>query len=103
MAKTDGKKGKGRDKGPPKKKETVIKKKVKVVKERIREKWTMEHKMFVCRLKKEGKEQKEIKTLFKERFGVVPIHSTLATWYNDKNMAKYQFQSLTKVGPWVVS
>ena len=103
MGKTNAKKGKGPDKGPPKKKDTVIKKKVKVVKERIREKWTMEHKMFVCRLKKEGKEQKEIKTLFKERFGVVPIHSTLATWYNDKNMAKYQFQSLTKVGPWVVS
>ena len=37
MAKTAGKKGKGPDKGPPKKKETVIKKKVKVVKERIRE------------------------------------------------------------------
>ena len=85
MPKSDGKgkKGKGPAKGPPKKK-------VKVIKPRKRAKWTCEQKMFVCELKKEGKEPKEIIELFKKKYGVKVKPSTLATWYNTKNMATYE-------------
>ena len=95
MAKSDGKgkKGKGPDKGPPKKK-------VKVIKPRKREKWTCEQKMFVCELKKERKEPKEIIELFKKKYGVKVKASTLATWYNKKNMATYEQRATKNTSQW---
>ena len=93
MPKSDGKGkiGKGPAKRPPIKKGTGIQKKVKVVKGKIREAWTMEHKMFVCKLRKEKKAQKEIKVLFEKEYGVKPPkHSTLSTWYNEVNMKKIE-------------
>ena len=85
MPKSDGKgkKGKRPAKGPPKKK-------VKVIKPKKRETWTCEQKNFVRELKKEGKEPKEIIQIFKKKYGVLVKASTLATWYNETNMAKYE-------------
>ena len=92
------KQGKGPAKGPPKKK-------VKVLKKNIRQKFTCEQKnlarelkkdgrqKFTCaqknlarELKKDGKQPQEIIEIFKQTYGVVLKSSTLSTWYNPRNM-----------------
>ena len=73
------KQGKGPAKGPPKKK-------VKVLKKIIRQKWTCEQKNLARELKKEGKQPHEIIKIFKEKYDVEVKPSTLATWYNPRNM-----------------
>ena len=77
------KQGKGPAKGPPKKK-------VKVLKKIIRQKWTCEQKNLARELKKEGKQPHEIIKIFKEKYDVEVKPSTLATWYNTRNMATHE-------------
>ena len=76
------KQGKGPAKGPPKKK-------VKVIKKTIRHKWTCEQKDLARELRKEGKQPHEIIKIFKEKYDVEVKPSTLATWYNTRNMATH--------------
>ena len=77
------KQGKGPAKGPPKKK-------VKVFKKNIRQKFTCEQKNLARELKKEGKQPHEIIKIFKEKYDVEVKPSTLATWYNTRNMATHE-------------
>ena len=79
------KQGKGPAKGPPKKK-------VKVLKKTIRQKWTCEQKNHARDLKKEGKQPHEIIKIFKEIYDVEVKPSTLATWYNTKNMETHELR-----------
>ena len=79
------KQGKGPAKGPPKKK-------VKVLKKTIRQKWTCEQKNHARDLKKEGKQPHEIIKIFKEKYDVEVKPSTLATWYNTKNMETHELR-----------
>ena len=65
--------------GPPQKK-------VKVVENPIRQKWTFEHKNLARDLKKEGKKPHEIIKIFKDKYNVEPGSSTLSTWCNARNM-----------------
>ena len=65
--------------GPPQKK-------VKVVENPIRQKWTFEQKNLARDLKKEGKQPHEIIKIFKEKYNVEPRSSTLSTWCNARNM-----------------
>ena len=82
MAKNN-KQGKGPAKGPQKKK-------VKVLKQQTRQKWTCEQKDFARDLKKQGKQPNEIIKIFKDKYDVVVKPSTLATWYNTRNMATHE-------------
>ena len=77
------KNGKGRAKGP-------VTKKVKVLKPTKRIKFTVEQRWYACELKKSDIKPIEILRLFKEKYGVEPTSSTLATWYNADNMKKYE-------------
>ena len=45
---------------------------------------------FVCELRKSGKSLKNIRTLFKNKFGYGAPSSTLATFYNAVNMEKLE-------------
>ena len=83
------KQGKGPAKGPPKKK-------VKVLKKTIRQKWTCEQKNHARDLKKEGKQPHEIIKIFKEKYDVEVKPSTLATWYNTKNMETHELRQWTR-------
>ena len=78
-------KGKNKGKGPQKKK-------VKVVKPTIRHSYTFEQKNFARVLKKEGKQPHEIIKIFKEKYDVEVKPSTLATWYNTKNMETHELR-----------
>merc|ERR1711914_43205 len=77
------KQGTGSAKGPPKKK-------VKVLKETTKQKFTCEQKNHARDLKKDGKQPHEILKIFKEKYDVVVKSSTLATWYNPKNMETHE-------------
>ena len=79
----NSKRGKGPAKGPAKKKK-------KVLKQHKRTKFTIEQRFYACELKKSGKKAKEISRLFLKKYGVVPTSSTLATFYNAKNMRLYE-------------
>ena len=52
--------------------------------------FTIEHQNFVCRPKKAGTKPCVISTSFFDRFGFVPISSTLSTLYNSKKMKAYE-------------
>ena len=52
--------------------------------------YMLEQKFFACKLKKSGKKLKEILRLFKEKYGLEPKRSTLATFYNPDNMERYE-------------
>ena len=75
--------GKVPAKGPPQKK-------VKVFKKNKRQKWTVEQKNHARELKKQGKQPQEIIKIFKEQYDVVVKPSTLATWYNTRNMVNHE-------------
>ena len=79
------KQGTGPAKGPPKKK-------VKVLKETTRQKFTCEQKNHARDLKKDGKQPHEIIKIFKEIYDVEVKPSTLATWYNTKNMETHELR-----------
>ena len=83
MAKNNGKGGK-KGKGP------ATKKIKKVIKQNKRTTWTLEQKAFACNLKREGKRVQDIKKAFEEKFGLSIQSSTLATFYNEKNMERYR-------------
>ena len=76
-------KGKCPAKGPPQKK-------VKIIKKNKRQTWTVEQKNYARELKKQGKQPHEIKKLFMEKYEVEVTPSTLATWYNQSNMARHE-------------
>ena len=52
--------------------------------------YTVEQRFYVCHLKTSGKSPKEIGTLLKEKYGLDLQSSTLSTFYNKKNMKKYE-------------
>ena len=66
-------------KGPPQKK-------VKVVEKPIRQRYTVGVKNHARELKKEGKQAYEITEILKKEYDVDVKSSTLATWYNPRNM-----------------
>ena len=70
-------------KGPPKKK-------VKMFKKPTKQRWTCEQKNHARDLKKDGKKPHEIIKIFKEIYDVEVKPSTLATWYNPKNMETHE-------------
>ena len=52
--------------------------------------YTLQQKFFACELKKSGKKPKEIIRLFKEKYGLEPKPSTLATFYKPENMDSFE-------------
>ena len=65
-------------------------KKVKMYKTTTRQRYTCEQKNLARDLKKEGKQPHEIIKIFKDKYDVVVKASTLATWYNPKNMETHE-------------
>ena len=60
------------------------------IKEHKRTSYTLEQKLFACDLKKSGKRPKEILKLFKDKYGLAPKPSTLATFYKAENMKRFE-------------
>ena len=77
--------GKGGRKG-----KALLPKKKKVIKVPKRINYTLQQKFFACELKKSGKKPKEIIRLFKEKYGLEPKASTLATFYKPENMDSFE-------------
>ena len=83
MSKHNGE-GSKKGKGP------ATKNSKKVIKEPKRALYTLEQKFFACDLKKSGKRPKEILKLFKDKYGLAPKPSTLATFYKPENMKRFE-------------
>ena len=82
-------KGTGRSK--PKGKASLRDRKAKNGIAHKQKKWTVAQKVYACKLKAQGLKYKQIKAKFEDHYKVDTIgSSTLATFYNKKNMKRYR-------------